>query len=483
MKRKILAAILVFAMCISTLAIMTGCNNASVAIASGEGAPTESVQGDVGSLYVDTDKGDLYQMTDGGWTLLAGLKGETGAQGEKGEKGEVGAQGEKGEAGEQGMQGEAGPKGDKGDTGEAGAPGEKGDTGVGIQNVETVKLVENGQTYLVITVTYTDANKPATVEKVLISDPYIEVTDTASAQAALDAAKAGDTIKLAAGDYGVLYLRQSEMSKRVDVSDWAGNGDAERYRKLENITILGGEGVNVEAIKIEAATYPGADKHSNGSEMPYLISYMTIKNLTVKGINFVPTTDGAIFDISSGSLEVDGLYIDDCTLTYADTTGTATRLVYQGSETVKEIKDKWNDDEVFMVGGSVQNISITNCTVKDAHQVIELRNAKNITISGNTFENIRERDILLAMGNTNQKKFSGTITITNNTSKNSSERFFRVNGVKGTFIVSGNTIIDSTYEESYAKITNHEGSYVEFTNNTWNGLSDAEAKAQSKIEK
>ncbi len=50
-------------------------------------------------------------------------KGDTGAQGPKGDTGETGPKGDKGDTGAQG------PKGDKGDTGAQGPKGDKGDTG------------------------------------------------------------------------------------------------------------------------------------------------------------------------------------------------------------------------------------------------------------------------------------------------------------------------------------------------------------------
>ncbi|MDH5897801.1 collagen-like protein, partial [Vibrio splendidus] len=82
---------------------------------------------------------DIVIDQDGKWVGdIAGLKGETGAQGEigpqgdSGSVGDTGPQGEAGSVGDTGPQGEAGvqgPKGDTGSQGEAGAQGPKGDTG------------------------------------------------------------------------------------------------------------------------------------------------------------------------------------------------------------------------------------------------------------------------------------------------------------------------------------------------------------------
>ena len=402
---------------------------------------------------------------------LASCAGEAGPMGPKGEKGDIGATGAQGEKGATGAQGEQGV---------AGAVGPAGQEGKGIQNIEVAQTVEDGQTYMVFTVTYTDSTTK--VEKVLISEPQILVTNTEEAQAALDNAKAGDVIRLAPGSYGTLYLRQSEISTKVDISDWAGNGDVERFRSFENITILGGENVEVEGIHVEACNYAGTH-HSNSAKMPHLSSYISIKNLTIKDIDLKPLTGKTMFNMSGANLEVDGLHFDGCTLTYNDLTSQSARLIYQGSDTVSEVKDRWNGGEVFMTNGSVQNISITNCTVKNAHQILELRNAKNITISGNNFINTRARDILLTMGSKNIK-FSGNITITDNFSTNSTERFARINGVNGIVTVSGNVVLASdAFNESLIKITNHNGSLITFKGNTWNGYNDQDAIRNGLVEK
>ena len=79
-------------------------------------APTVEISED-GYWIINGEKTDVK---------AEGEKGDTGAQGEKGDKGDTGAQGEKGDKGDTGAQGE---KGDKGDTGAQGEKGDKGDTG------------------------------------------------------------------------------------------------------------------------------------------------------------------------------------------------------------------------------------------------------------------------------------------------------------------------------------------------------------------
>lgn len=443
MKRKALFALMALCLCVSLMTSLISCG----------------VAGETGPVGPQGEKGDT---------------GAVGPQGEKGDTGAVGPQGEKGDAGDIGSQGE------KGDIGPVGPQGNKGDTGVGIQEVNVEQLTENGQRYMIFTITYTDGNTKT--EKVLLSAPEIVVKNTAEAQAALDNATSGDLIRLAPGRYGALYLRQSALSTSVDVSDWAGNADVERYRSFDNITIIGGDGVEVEGLHVEAGTYANTT-HSNYSSMPYLESYIAIKDLLIKDVNFVPESGKTMISMSGAKLEVDGLYFEGCTLTYSDTTSTTARLIYQDNDSVSEVKDRWNDGECFMTKGSVQNISIVDCTITNAHQIIELRNAKNITISKNTFINTRARDILLAMGD-NGHKFSGKIIISDNTSTNSTERFARISGVNAVVTVSGNTVnASSSFTESLIKFSSHEGSLITFANNNWNGYNDKEAISKGLVEK
>jgi hypothetical protein len=86
-------------------------------------------KGDTGAQGLKGDKGEK------GDTGEQGLKGDTGEKGDKGDtgdqglKGDTGEKGDKGDTGDQGLKGDTGDQGLKGDTGEKGDPGDKGDTG------------------------------------------------------------------------------------------------------------------------------------------------------------------------------------------------------------------------------------------------------------------------------------------------------------------------------------------------------------------
>lgn len=121
----------------------------------GNGAPTETTNGDVGVLYMDINTGDIYKCisAENGiyiWVMLGGGTGNPGTDGyspvatvtqtdsgaiisitdKNGTTTATIANGRTGDTGPQGEKGEKGDTGDTGPQGEKGEKGEKGDTGV-----------------------------------------------------------------------------------------------------------------------------------------------------------------------------------------------------------------------------------------------------------------------------------------------------------------------------------------------------------------
>ena len=103
------------------------------------------------------DNGNWYLGDEDTGVAAKGVKGDTGAQGPKGDpgaKGDTGAQGPKGDPGAKGDTGAQGPKGDpgaKGDTGAQGPKGDdgtKGDTGPSGADGVTPHIGDNGNWYL-----------------------------------------------------------------------------------------------------------------------------------------------------------------------------------------------------------------------------------------------------------------------------------------------------------------------------------------------
>ena len=111
---------------------------------------------------VKVENGNLYvrYVGDEDFTLIGQVKGDPGAQGEKGDKGDPGAQGEKGDKGDPGAQGE---KGDKGDPGAQGEKGDKGDT----VYITSIEVIAEDATTVTYKYTYSDGSETNVVMKKL----------------------------------------------------------------------------------------------------------------------------------------------------------------------------------------------------------------------------------------------------------------------------------------------------------------------------
>ena len=273
------------------------------------------------------------------------------------------------------------------------------------------------------------------------------------AQAALDTAVAGTTIQLVPGvNYGTLVFRQNANKVVVDITEAGGDAPGnEHYSKYEDITIIGAEGAVVDQIDFQVSWVPNSGA-----------SYVEIKNLTLKDITFSGEKTAVNLEGAKGSaLGIDGLRIENCKMVDADSKD---RLVFQQITGYKELKDKSTDEYVMTTG--VKNLTITNCEVTNAYMVIESRAMENLTITNNLFNGIKERDMLITSDTTNHPnvKYTGTITITGNTSICGEERFVRGSGFgDATVVIKDNTIINYLGEDDdYIKC---DGSNVTINNN------------------
>ena len=317
-----------------------------------------------------------------------------------------------------------------------------------------------------------------TAERDSFNDQYdknaIIVTNAAEAQAALDNAEPGTTIKLAPGvNYGTLVFNQNADSKVVDIT--AAGGDAagnEHYSKYENITIIGAPGAIVDRIDFNAGWIAGSGA-----------SFIDIKNLTIKDVTFSGASTAVKIPEGADAIAIDGLSLVNCKM--IDTEGND-RFVYQPRSGYKAVNDKTTGEYVMTSG--VKNLTITGCEITGAHQVIEARAMENLTITNNTFNGIKSRDILLGADPTasaNGITYTGTITITGNTSINGEERFVRGAGMgDANVIIKDNTILNYMGKDAdYIKVTDSNGTPV-IENNTLVsiGVKDA-AAAQAALDK
>lgn len=306
-----------------------------------------------------------------------------------------------------------------------------------------------------------ERSKAYTTDEVTYSGDQNANTAT-SVQAALDAAINADiptTIQLEPGvNYGTLYFRPGVNSTTVDISDAGGDAEGnEKYSKYENITIIGAPGATVDQFDFQAKWIVGI---SCGS-------YIDIKNLIVKDVSFSgETTPFKIDGGKGGWLGIDGLTIDGCTMNDADG---ADRFVFQQISGYKVLNDKSTTQPVMTTG--VKNLTIKNCTITGAYQVIESRAMENLKIINNAFSGIKERDMLITSDATYHPDvtYTGAITITGNTSTAGEERFIRasLNNSNATVTISNNVITDYKGEDyDFIKVDGANGT-ITTENNTF----------------
>ena len=300
------------------------------------------------------------------------------------------------------------------------------------------------------------------------ADAITFVENAEAAQAALDEATSGATIKLASGvDYGTLYLRPYAGGAATKDVDWQGNNYGwETYTLLENLTIIGAAGATVDAIEIEGGTYYYT-AHSQSATYPVMLSLVELKNVVIDGVTFTgnggydPQGYGNVINLSGGNIKVDGLTLKNCVLENATNNA---RLIYK-TEATTNVHTYVYDGETFTFSPTLKDITVTGCTFNGGYMGMELRETENLTITNNVF-NVADRNILLPV-NTGCT-YTGTITITGNVSNNAQERFVRADGTGDAVVVIKDNILNNYAgaDTDYIKVTN--GNNVTIENNTKN---------------
>ncbi len=250
-------------------------------------------------------------------------------------------------------------------------------------------------------------------------ESYVEVNTQVAetkeeAQELLDNAAAGTVIMLAPNvDYGTLYLRQNldnpSISQQVE-NNWAG-GNHTYKRTIDGLTIIGAKGAIVDEIKVEALSYVNGTVDSQGNTL--MQSIIDINGLTLENITF----SGEKTALSLGSQHgvYDGITMVGCSM---DVTGSKVYLFF--------------DDAA---GDNSKNLTITDCEVNGAYQVVEIRPTQGVTITNNKFTNTEARVILLSGGDDRY----ADVKITGNVADGMGERFLRATKVDG-IVVTGNTL-------------------------------------------
>ena len=279
----------------------------------------------------------------------------------------------------------------------------------------------------------------------------VAVNNTAELQDALDNAVAGTTIELQPGvNYGAVVIRPvAGAANTITDCDYLVYRN-EMLRKVENLTIVGAVGAKVEAIKVQAG-------HIEGST-GYVVD---IKNLVIDGVEFSDThvnpphsyAAPIFFDLSY--INVDGLTVKNCKLIGNNSNMNFVYLYGSGNPS----------NSTFVT--AAKDITIANNVVDGIARLCELRQANNVTITGNTIKNTALHGMLLPVdGGT----YSGNVTIQNNTAEGIRDRFVRMAGAGDAVVVVKDNIINNYLgaDEDYIKVT--DGTNVTIKNNTFGSV-------------
>ncbi len=298
------------------------------------------------------------------------------------------------------------------------------------------------------------------------------VTDTASAQKALDAAEDGAVINFAAGDYGMLYFRQSEASEIVRDYDFAQSEyDEVKIRTIKNLTI-NGNGAKIAGFATEAATYyNGNVSHSNEAVYPILESFIVLENIKIDNVAFTGTANAISV---SGKTSVDGLTVTNCTMHPA--TNTAPKYVLVSAVPNGAQPEYANvNGETFKV--KFANVTIDRCSGSYIDRLVLAHISENLTVTNCKLSNADNHFINLQGAAGWDVAHTGTITITDNDFTNGHDRFFRAAKVGNAHIVlERNDVFNAFYNNNepdpeLVKVDVVAGTSVTYTN-VQNGFGD-----------
>lgn len=316
-----------------------------------------------------------------------------------------------------------------------------------------------------------DGSNLAIVENNQASEvSYEYIVDNASAQKALDSAKANSTIKLTAGEYDKLIFNCDAFNQEFLSDDVKYPGTPQTAGKIydrvfENITIIGGEGVIVDGIDHGVTV----DKSYSGTRV--FLKNVTVKNITFKsGIMFNHRNSGA-------RMLFDGFTVDGCKTvndaSYYSSTDVSSRLFYC-----------WTN---MYTQGTAQskNLVIKNCTAYNRYQALYIRDVANVTIQDNTFDTIKHNAIALQSGSVGadyEIGCSGEIIIKDNTICHDADRAIRFGLIAhkdaqldyANVVIEGNRMTECGDEEGQLCAAVSAGNNVTVTinGNYWNGLTD-----------
>lgn len=266
------------------------------------------------------------------------------------------------------------------------------------------------------------------------------VTDTASAQKALDAAEDGAIINFDAnGTYGTLYFRQSEASEIVHDFDFLQSVyDEVKLRTFKDLTI-NGNGATITGFATEAGAYSNT-AHSNSADYPVLNSFIVMENVKINDFTFDGTANAFNF---VGKNSIDGLTISNCRMPQNAQHNWEYDFVFVTADqaTVSNV-----NGETFVV--KFANVKIDNCSADYIKRFVMAHFSENLTVTNNRVSNLKETFVNPQGGAYWNKAHTGTMTFTGNKLTNVTDRFLRAAKVGDAHIVLEKNIVNNPFYQS-----------------------------------
>lgn len=285
---------------------------------------------------------------------------------------------------------------------------------------------------------------------------YEYIVNNASAQTALDSAKSNSTVKLTAGEYDKLFVRQSKF-----VSVKTNEGSYPRYkREIFNLSILGVDGTVVKGIEFISGHIYSADNSVTdpvtGNKQNYY-SNLQCADIAFRNIKF---TDYMEFNGWESTLfSVDGLEISGCLFNMENSAKAST------AGTIAAVHIGSSDGE-----RNLKNFRFDSCEFLNAFQGIYVVNVENISVSNCKFENIKHNAI--AMQSSVNGSTGGNITVENNTFSNGADRVVRFNNIGEDAVISIVDNVITDYSDTDGEIIKSGvfavGAVLNFENNVYN---------------
>ena len=263
------------------------------------------------------------------------------------------------------------------------------------------------------------------------------VTDTTTAQDALDAAEEGTLIYFAKANYDTLSFRATEE-----------NGvayDDLYYREFKNITLIA-----------------HADATFRGFVTGSLTDAVALTNVTFSGLTFTGEETALLFD---GLYKIDGLTVDGCTVKRTDALEAGEQpyllVTAAGTASFTSADGEWS----FVT--SRKNITVKNCKVEGLYGMVKLLGTENVTLAGNSLRKLAAGAIRLD----GDAPYTGTVAITDNVAAfGLGDRFLYATGLQNTeFILTGNTVsgYDAEAPADIVKVENSTLAELTNENNTF----------------